>query len=120
MKIMRFILAASFLLAMAITISCSSDDGDDISLFKESLREDIVSLENEISEVEESEDGSDKLTTVYWITPDRMESINKAIQDAKEVYDNKDATIGEISSAQTKLAIARAMLNGKKLGSKKE
>ena len=121
MKTTRFfILAAGILLAMAITISCSSD-GDDVSLFRENLREEIDILKNEISEVEISVDGSNVSTIVYWVTDDQMNDINTAIHNAEIVCNDKNATIDEIASAQAKLAAAKAMFNYRKqLGSKEE
>ena len=99
------------------SIRCVKNSDDYVSLFKENLKEDIDFLKNEISEVVISTDGSDVLTTVYWVTSNQMNSINTAIDNAEAVYSDKNATIDEIGSAQAKLAAARAML---KRGSKEE
>jgi hypothetical protein len=61
-----------------------------------------------------SVDGTDVLTTAYWVTQVQMDSFTSAIAAAQAFYDADDADQSMITSARIALAAAATVFNGQK------
>ncbi|GHU11357.1 hypothetical protein FACS1894151_11020 [Spirochaetia bacterium] len=58
-----------------------------------------------------SNDGTDVVTTVYWVTADQLTTLATAITAAQTVYDNENSDQMAVDNAKTVLEAATAAFN---------
>ncbi|GBU26568.1 hypothetical protein R84B8_00078 [Treponema sp. R8-4-B8] len=74
-----------------------------------------ISLANSAKEgIVTSADGTDVLTTVYWVTQPQMNTFTMAIAAAQSVYDNANADQASVDNAKTALETATTVFNGQR------
>jgi hypothetical protein len=108
---------------LALILIFSGCDGllgnNDGSTDRTALGTAIAAANTAKENVETSEDGTDVLSTVYWVKAEQMSTFTTAISAAQLVYDSTEADQTTVDNAKTVLETAANTFNGyKQLGTK--
>jgi hypothetical protein len=111
--------AVILVMALGVMVNSCDNNLNETKTEKTTLGNAISTANSAKGAVVSSNDGTDVLTTVYWVTADQLAAFTTAITAVQTVYDNENSDQTAIDNAKNSLTAAIDTFNGyKQLGTK--